>query len=137
MLISAEEGAERQKKLESSGYKGALAYAQISPLIFLRELAKIAHGFAVWNVGVNGFQQLLVPIIDGTGVNAGYWIGCNFPNGPLTPFLSPPSGNAIYQILPFETNIRGEKYLGCQIRLFATERPLTPVYIVIFGMPTA
>jgi hypothetical protein len=133
---SSGDGTERQRKLTAAGYKGALAYGQIRPLSFMRELAKIAHGYAVWNVGLNGFSPLLLPIIDGTAEStAGYLIGGNFPDGPLTPYMPTPTANQIYQISPFQIDIGVDQYIGCQMRLFATVRPLTPVYIVIFGKP--
>ena len=129
------DGAIRQRHLKASGLKGALAYNQIRVSTFMRELAKIAHGYATWNVGIEGFRPLLLPNIQGTEADIGYLIGCNFNEGPLKPFLPAPAGVSIYQIYPFETKIRDEKYLGCQIRLFATERPLTPAYMIIFGQP--
>jgi hypothetical protein len=132
-ISTAIDGATRQQRLEASGFKGALAHAQIKPATLIRTLAKISHGYAVWNVGLDGFIPLLLPTIHGTSEDVSEFVGCNFPTGPLSPILPIPSGDRTYQIHAFEISIKNEQYLGCQIRLFTTVRPLTPVYMVIFG----
>jgi hypothetical protein len=58
-------GAERQKTLIAGGIERSLSYAQIDSRAFAILLAKIAHGYAVFNVGLTGFRPLLPPIIRG------------------------------------------------------------------------
>src|SRR5262249_23535028 len=134
ILDSASDGAHRQKLLVQSGFKGALAYAQFQPMAFLQVVAKIAHGYAVFNVGLEGFKPLLLPIILGESQSGSFLVGNAHPPMPTLP--TPPDGRR-YQIAAFQCESGGEKYLGALIRLFATERPLTPVYAAIFGQPLA
>lgn len=135
VIPTAPDGATRQQKLIEGGLKGALAYAQFQPVDFARVLAKIAHGYAVWWAGIDGFRPLLLPIILGTNDHVSYWIGGTFEDGPLKPLVPDEFEPRPYQIYPFQIEVEGEQYIGCQIRLFATERPLTPIYTVIFGQP--
>jgi hypothetical protein len=127
------QAATRQRKLKAAGLRGALAIAKIDVFAFMRVLAKVAHGFAVHNVGLGGFRPTLLPIISGESNYVSHYVGGTFISGPGPfpwPTLSVP-----YQIIPFEVPIGGEQYLGARIRLFATVRPLTPIYTVIFGQP--
>jgi hypothetical protein len=132
-LETSRDGARRTAELKNAGMAGVLAHAQFQGHAFARILAKIAHGYAVYNVGLNGFRSLLEPIIRGEQQHVSHYVGGTFPNGPVPILVPEPRGICPYQIIPFQIAIHEEMYLGVQIRLFATERPLTPVYTVIFG----
>jgi hypothetical protein len=126
------DGAQRTRRLKADGLKGALAYAQINPGDFMRVLAKIAHGYAVFNVGLDGFRPLLAPLITGKDVSiASFYVGGYVANGPILSVRD----DSTYQIVPFQATYQGELYLVAHIRLFANLRPPTPVYAVIFGQP--
>jgi hypothetical protein len=135
LIDASGDGAHRTRELKASGMKGALALANIDLFGFMRVLAKIAHGYAVFEVGLAGFRPLLQPIILGNSNDVPYYVGGTFQNGPIPILIKEPTLARPYQVIPFETPIGSEKYIGAQIRLFATERPLTPVYTVIFGHP--
>jgi hypothetical protein len=128
-------GAERQKTLIASGIERSLSYAQIDSRAFAILLAKIAHGYAVFNVGLTGFRPLLPPIIRGEGRAVLYYVGGT--HLPMPTYVPPPTDGRPYQICPFQCENGDQQYLGAQIRLFATVRPLTPLYTVIFGKPLA
>ena len=124
------DGAQRQKALEATGFRGALAVAQFNPIDFMRVLAKIAHGYAVFNVGLGGFRACLQPRILGKANDLSYFVG-----GHNQPILVPQGSTKPYSIAAFQIAVNGQMYLGAQIRLFASVRPLISVYSVIFGQP--
>jgi hypothetical protein len=132
ILDPSGDGVRRQRALQASGFKGVLSYAQYNPIDFALILAKIAHGYAVFNVGLKGFRPLLPAFILGEKKEISYYVGGLFQDEPTRVTQTPTSP---YNIVPFQIEIKGQFYLGAQIRLFASVRPLTPVYSVIFGQP--
>jgi hypothetical protein len=129
------DGVERQKALIASGIERALSHAQIDALAFAIMLAKIAHGYAVYEVGLDGFIPLLPSIIRGEDQAVFHYVGGT--HSPMPTYIQTPTNGRRYQIAPFQCENGGQQYLCAQIRLFATVRPLTPVYTVVFGQPLA
>lgn len=62
---------------KSSGYFGpaAMALSEVSEVRLLRFLAKIAHGYAMGEIGADNFNSFLVPLILGKEDNYGFYIG--------------------------------------------------------------
>jgi hypothetical protein len=100
------------------------------PVKYTRMLAKIAHGVAVWWLGVDGFTHALKPVIDGKK-NPWTMVG-----GELEP--SPPLGHTCHRVrVQLETH--GDvDFVMTMIRLFANfgcNDGGAPVYHVIAGYP--
>jgi hypothetical protein len=129
------DGVERQRALIANGIERSLSYAQIDSRAFAIMLAKIAHGYAVFEVGLDGFIPLLPSIIKGEDQAVLHYVGGT--HSPMPTYVQTPTNGQRYQIAPFQCENGGQQYLCAQIRLFATVRPLTPVYTVVFGQPLA
>jgi hypothetical protein len=121
----------RQKKLEASGFSGALAYLDFEPVKFARVLAKIAHCYAAASIGITKFRPLLPAIILGADPNVSHYVGSNAAVPSTFPLL--PGPTAIHQVGTDTVPIGGASYIYAQIRLFSYFRPLTPVYTVVVG----
>ena len=87
-----------------------------------RVLAKIAHSYAVAELGLGGFTPLLREFIRGEGGDRFRYVGGEFkPGAP---------GAGLHEI-GFEQGVTG--YLVVRIRLFASLG--APVYRVVVGLP--
>jgi hypothetical protein len=115
---------ERIQRLRDAGFKGVKMYKEIALNPFLRMLAKIAHGMAVADYGIDGFRPLLIDVILKGDPSAPYFVGCATDK-------IPPS-------VPMKTwartevrSIGSKKYVVAFFRLFAYLG--TPVYTVVVG----
>jgi hypothetical protein len=133
VIDTSGDGAERQKALMETGIERSLAYASIDSTAFGIMLAKIAHGYAVFNVGLAGFIPLLPSVIKGENPSLFRYVGGTHP--PMPTYIENVTEDRPYRISVFQCENGGQQYLGAQILLFATVRPLTPIYTVIFGQP--
>jgi hypothetical protein len=139
VCASTDDAVVRQAKLVEAGRPGALSYSSIPLSAFLRTLAKIAHGYVVANVGLDGFKPLLVPLILGRTNILGWYVG-GTGNIPMV-IPRPEESQELHQIFPMTMTIRRVDYIAVQIRLFANLRPeqwhnpmpFTPVYLAIVG----
>jgi hypothetical protein len=97
--------------------------AGIHPRTVMRVLAKTAHAFACYELGVNGFQPLLLPlIIDDVG-SASYFVGG----------FEPERKQHKQPLLIREQVVASETYLIAEISL--KYFPDMPLYQVVIGKP--
>ena len=90
--------------------------ATFNLLAFQRFLAKIAHCFAVLNLGLDGFDPWLVPLILRSEGDGEVWIGGDF--NELPPDSRPDRSNAhSMQLSLYKTKTHGQ-VCGVTIRLF-------------------
>ncbi|HEV2676388.1 MAG TPA: HNH endonuclease [Aliidongia sp.] len=117
---------ETQKRLEEQKRVGI----GIDGFAWVRLLAKIAHGIAVAELGLEGFNPELPDLILGRNLNlASYLVG----KGPsLTP---EPDRPPLHQVSRLEAAVNDRKMVAVQIRLFAELGAEVPTNIVVAGMP--
>lgn len=104
-----------------------LLLATIDPTALCRMLAKIAHSFAVANLGLTAFRHRLPPLIlgkeDQTSDTLPYLIG-SYPGEPQ----NEPCAHVLHRE---RWEINGVGYFSVRIRLFASMN--MPSYLVIVG----
>jgi hypothetical protein len=136
---------ERQRKLIADGRSGALAYSEIPLGQFLRSLAKIAHCYVVSQVGLCGFEPVLIPDILGATDHPFYYVGGLGPIPLMVP--NPTVDSGLHQISPMTLTIRRDDNIAVQTRLFCQLAPCpvdtvlrlrfppicTPTYLAIVG----
>lgn len=103
--------------------RGGLHVAEVNPTLFARFLAKIAHGYAVAHLGMDGFRPYLPPVILRDTEDPFRYVG-----GYLEP---PPNPGALHQVTQGYAEINGAKYVLVRIRLFALLG--APEYVVVAG----
>ena len=111
--------------------RGAVSWdleVSIKPQQLSRVLAKIAHAFAVAQLGMNGFTPLLLDLIHARVVeNAPQLVGSD-PNTP------PPATGVMHEL----TLVPHESFVVVRIRLFASSsingEHAMPVYLAVAGM---
>jgi hypothetical protein len=111
----------------SRGAVSAGVEAPIDPEKLSRVLAKIAHGFAIAKLGLNGFTPLLLDLIHGRVVaNAPELVGSD-PNTP------PPATGVVHEL----ALVPHEKLVVVRIRLLASSsingEHAMPVYLAVAG----
>ena len=105
----------------------ALRLASIHPLFYMRFLAKVAHAFAVGELGLGGFVPVLSDVILGNDDHARYWVGG-------TDEVPPPEDRLInFQMGTASRD--GQDYILVFVRLYASLG--TPQYVVVVGRPLA
>lgn len=112
------------------------AFAVRSPPVrfdyFARWLAKMAHGFAVNGLGLNGFDGFLPPLILGQSSDLNAYIGSKFeepdPEDGAHAYMLYPWTHMLY---PWTHPLTGEDLVIFQARLFACFK--TPTYTVVVG----
>jgi hypothetical protein len=115
----------RVKRLLSAGYKGAKTYEEFRIWPFVRLLAKIAHGYAVAEYGVDAFQHLLTHVILEEHSVAPYLVGGTPGHWPPEPVL--------HRVHTEIHHVGGRSFIIARIRLFAYLVPPVPVYTVVVG----
>jgi hypothetical protein len=115
----------------SRGAISADVEVYIKPQQLSRVLAKIAHAFAVAQLGLNGFTPLLLDLIHARVVaNAPELVGSD-PNTP------PPATGVMHEL----TLVPHEKFVVVRIRLFASSsikgEHTMPVYLAVAGTKLA
>ncbi|HFT6990843.1 TPA: hypothetical protein ACGRQA_000115 [Stenotrophomonas maltophilia] len=108
-----------------SGFQegGSVHIGSIHPESFLRMLAKIAHCFAIAELGINAFTPLLLDIIRGSEPLSNRLIGCWHEEVP-------PS-EALHEIRVDWVNGESGRLLVCSLRLFSATG--SPLYLVVVG----
>ncbi|MEI2455972.1 hypothetical protein [Lysobacter firmicutimachus] len=105
-----------------------LRVASINPLSFGRMLAKIAHSYAVAELGPAAFSPLVRELILGSTSTMTHWVGAG------TTDLVPSSATSLHEIRSGWGSIGDQSFAIVEIRLFA---PLgTPTYMVVAGSRT-
>ena len=115
---------QRIQRLHDAGIKGVKIHEQIALKPFLRMLAKIAHGMAVADYGIDGFRPLLIDVILKGDPSAPYFVGSATDR---TPPSEPMKTWARTEV----RSIGNKKYVVAFFRLFAYLG--TPVYSVVVG----
>jgi hypothetical protein len=113
--------------LEFCRQHGAVETPMIYPMAFLRMAAKIAHSYAVAELGLGGFKPFLLDLIlcRTQELNEGLrWIGCD----PIAP---KPSADLFFLRWHKCTSESGQQLLIVQLRLFPFFS--TPMYHVVVG----
>jgi hypothetical protein len=113
---------EIEKDIED-GRRG-LRLARFNNHVFCQMLAKIAHSFAVAQVGFHSFRPLLLDLILGRSETASYWVG-----GDMT--VSAPDPRGLHKMYCDREIIMGTEYLIAYITLFSYSG--TPEYRVVVG----
>jgi hypothetical protein len=113
--------------VKQRGAKHGHVDVSLKPQQFSRVMAKIAHSYAVAQLGLRGFEPFLIDLIHGRDVQrAPEFVG----GDPQTP---PPAGDKVHELdlLPHP------KFVVVRIRLFASSsiegEHTMPVYIVVAG----
>ncbi|NML06977.1 hypothetical protein [Sphingomonas sp. G-3-2-10] len=113
---------------------------QINPSKFCRMLAKIAHGYAVLSLGIDGFDHLLTPMILKEGERIFWYVGGYPEIAPALNFAI--SDTIIHALLIWQKDSPdGESLVGVDIQLFANLRDVhpdvsgsgMPIYSVVVG----
>ncbi|MCW0372160.1 hypothetical protein NB710_003097 [Xanthomonas sacchari] len=102
---------------------GSIHLASIHPESFLRMLAKIAHCFAIAELGVGSFAPLLLDIIKGKELLSNRLIGCWHEDVP-------PS-DALHEIRVDWVDGEAGRILVCSLRLFCATG--SPRYLIVVG----
>lgn len=131
MYATTRDYKDRTVKLKSTSLPdGGIAQTDFNPHKFLRVLAKIAHCCAVEHFG-ELVQSELAPIILDRDCNPLTHVGCPTEEMKILP---PPSTDTLHQVGTDTRDLRGERYLFFNIRLFGyLGDPPTPEYSVIVG----
>ncbi|MEY9098912.1 hypothetical protein ABIA24_001821 [Sinorhizobium fredii] len=87
--------------------------AGIGPDVFGQMLAKIALGFAVSQLGIDGFKPLVRGFILGERREFGHWIG-----GPMNDPPEPPS-SSLHEMQLASIKTAAAEYVAVYVRLFA------------------
>jgi hypothetical protein len=89
-----------------------------------RVLAKIAHAYAVAELGLSAFKPLLLDIIlNKPPLHIGHWVGGLFGDSPR--------GDDLHEIVVDQTGFWGPRWVAVEIQLFADRE--MPKYLVIAG----
>jgi hypothetical protein len=113
--------------VRAQGSQNATAIAPIYPLEFVRMVAKIAHGFAVAELTMNGFYPFLLPLILGkvTILTHGlHWVGTEPGELPAAAEIVSMSWNKVF----WEGH---RKLLIVKLRLFPCFQ--APTYHIVVG----
>lgn len=92
----------------------SMAVAGLAPDVYGQMLAKIALGFAVSELGIDGFKPLVRAFILGQTSEFGHWIG-----GPANHPQEPPSAHEHELTLAFFETPHRPTYVAVYVRLFA------------------
>ncbi|MBA3075721.1 MAG: HNH endonuclease [Anaerolineae bacterium] len=122
-LIAHYIDAELQEYMKTEGLRVKLG--SISILIFCQMLAKIAHSFAIANLGEKAFHPLLSDLILGKSITPQYLVG-----GDVSAIL-PEQKNVLHDIFLQNCLSNGIEYTLVGIRLFAFMG--MPRYHVVVG----
>jgi len=120
--------AETKRKLQEQRVVGI----DLDGYSWVRMLAKIAHGYAVAELGLNRFAPALPDLILGRNPSlAGYLIG----KCPIPPPI--PDNPPLLMIEMKSANMDdGQRFVAVNMRLFAELGQEVPVYVVIAGVFT-
>jgi len=119
-------GGENALRLVSRRREG-LHLASIHPLTFGRFLAKVAHSYAVADLGFGSFRPLLLDLIQGKSEAVSYLVG-----GATE---VPPAEDNTFVLRAGWGTIRDMTYAIVELRLYA--ELATPQYLVVVGIRNA
>jgi hypothetical protein len=95
---------------------------------FARLLAKIAWGHAVWDFGLDAFEEVYVlPALLGQKQNMGQWVGCPPHQVGVDETTLPPQAFYIQRV------VGPGGVVMYALRLLADVDPETPQYVVVLG----
>ena len=121
------ESADFDEFVQNQGAIAAEVATGVKPQQFSRVLAKIAHGFAVAHLGLEGFKPLLLDLIHGRNVTRG-------PELVGSELETPPASSGRMHELSV---VPHHKFVVVRIRLFASSEGgghAVPVYLVVAGI---
>lgn len=101
-----------------------------SAAVTARVLAKIAHAFAVANLGMNGFRPLLLPFItdsEGEGIGLATYVGSALEDGEG----KNPTGNDLHEVSIDDTGLGRGRYVVVRVQLWACFG--FPIHLVVAG----
>ena len=107
-----------------------IAWGPVEVGPFCQMLAKIAHSYAVAEYGMIGFNPLLLDVIlDVENIDTAHLIGgtLDCPGNRITQQAT----SDLHGLMLYEKDVRGKKYLICDIQIFACCG--TPIYTVVVG----
>lgn len=102
--------------------------ARVRPDVFLRMLAKIAHGFATMALGYGSFHPTVTDLILGRERDPLMWVGCDVEREPR-------GANSAHFLRVDTWGVSGREYVGVNLQLFAHTG--APEYIVVVGERSA
>jgi hypothetical protein len=114
---------EIRKKLVEGG--PSLRLVTLDNHMFSRMIAKIAHSYAVAELGIHSFQPVLLDLILGKSDTPFYWVG-----GDMT--VSPPELTVLHKLFLKIETVRGIEYVVAYITLFSFFG--VPEYRVVVGI---
>lgn len=97
--------------------------APMNPVAFIKLLAKVAHSYAIAEIGRGTFRPILAPFVRGLPLRALEWIGSEPTDRPATPTL--------HEISLEIFNSGGQDYVVVNLRLFSFLG--TPRYQIVVG----
>ena len=119
-------------KLVAYGAEEIIVVPEFRPDYFIRWLAKVAHGVAVANYGMEFTPLLLDLIEDGDVGGAGYLIGSQVRDMPAP---AAAAQHSVRSDVLYLANSDADGMVVVHVQLFAAEK--TPIYSVVVGRPTA
>lgn len=111
---------EEPEKFGGIGYKAG----ESSPMLLAQMLAKIAHSYAVAEMGLNTFTPLLQDFILGKRLRLNEFVGGNMNETPPLPIRNALNIRRVIEV-------DGREYIAVDIRLFADQG--APEYYVLAG----
>ncbi|MBR1246336.1 hypothetical protein JQ609_05250 [Bradyrhizobium sp. AUGA SZCCT0169] len=115
--------SEEEAKKHLSGDKSAIGLAPVEPATFARFLSKIAHSYAVAELGHGAFQPLLAKFIRNRPLLICKWLGGQA--------IDPPATESLHDIQWEIQTIDATHYVVVNIRLFSFFG--SPLYCVVVG----
>lgn len=96
---------------------------KIQPVAFAKQIAKIAHAYAVAELGLNAFRPLATELILGKTDTLSQWVGGEWE--------IPPPSDALFDLRLEKISSKGKNFLLVHVRLFSFFG--TPQYHVVVG----
>jgi hypothetical protein len=109
------------------GILNSFAMPSLNVMSFYRMIAKIAHSYAIAELGLNKFTPLLRELILGDETNTFHLVGSKIGSENTPPSSEP------YEIGIEERRVYGITYAVANVRIFATVDK-SPIYQAVVGV---
>jgi hypothetical protein len=126
-LMFDKTGEERQMLRDRYGTDKFRFTSKFNPALLARFLAKIAHGYCVASLGIDGFIPFLKPYILNLDLEIIRFVGCLPPEPPRA------NNDLLHTISLSQAMTDRFGYTAVRIRFFASWE--SPTYLVIAGQP--
>ena len=112
------------ERFKTGGNQEGIFLGKFKPIVFARLLAKIAHAYAIAEMGFGSFRPLVTDLILGETDTLSVWVGGDWDIPPATP-------DGIYELACNIVTAQGKRFVVVTLRLFSFFG--TPKYHVVVG----